>query len=150
MGVQCRDGRAPVSMNSRPILRREQGLSHGHQVDVQPRSEEKVFPGMPGPLHSTVVNAIPLSSPLQSLLHDLKLDQMLAMASMFNFIEPTESRLIGSQKVIAQLDESSWSSAFTLESAGVNQVCGVALLMLCVNAICVLITNVCYILLKGS
>lgn len=115
-----RDGRAPVFTTSRQIVPHDQ--HRGRKKDVQQPIEEKIFPGRPGPLHSTVVTAIPLTSPLRAFLHDLRLEQILEMSSMFNFTEPAESRLIGSQKVIAQLEDSNWSSAFTLESAGVNQV----------------------------
>lgn len=95
---------------------------HDAQYEILPPTEGKIYPGRPGPLHSSIVTAIDLSSPLQTLLHEIKLEKILEMSSMFNFFDSTESKLIGSQKVIAQLDDSSWSSAFTLESAGVNQV----------------------------
>jgi hypothetical protein len=44
---------------------------------------------------------------------------------MFNFLEENDSGVLGSQKVIAQLDDSNWSNSFTLESVGVNQVLSV-------------------------
>ena len=40
---------------------------------------------------------------------------------MFSFLDSATSKLLGSRKVIAQVDNSNWSSSFTLESAGVLQ-----------------------------
>lgn len=125
-----------MSMTQRHIQRRVHAQESLHEL--LPPAEEKVFPGMPGPLHSSVVAAIHLTSPLQTLLHDLNLEQIVEMSSMFNFIEDTESRLIGTQKVIAQLDDSSWSSAFTLESAGVNQVNDYSVAVFSSNILCFL------------
>lgn len=82
----------------------------------------KVFPGRPGPLHSTKVKEISNDSNLRQLLHDLKFEDMVEMASMFNFLDPTATKLLGNRRVIAQVDDSNWSTSFTLESAGVNQV----------------------------
>ena len=80
-----------------------------------PPEEERVFPGRPGPLHSTRVQEIELESPLRNLLKDMKFETIMEMSSLFNFLEPS------GQKVVAQLDESTWSNSFTLESAGVSQ-----------------------------
>jgi hypothetical protein len=100
------------------------GSKHHHDDFLE--VEEKVYPGSPGPLHSSKVREIKIDSPLQSLLSDLSFDQIMLMSSMFNFFDgATDSNLLGSQKVIAQLDDSNWSSSFTLESVGVNQVLSV-------------------------
>lgn len=40
---------------------------------------------------------------------------------MFSFLDSATSKLLGSRKVIAQVDNSKWSSSFTLDSAGVIQ-----------------------------
>jgi hypothetical protein len=90
-----------------------------------PTIEEKVFLGRPGPLHLNRVKEIELDSPLRNLLRDLKFDQVLELASLFNFMESSETNILGTQKVTAQLEDSTWSKAFTLESAGVNQVLSV-------------------------
>jgi hypothetical protein len=87
--------------------------------------EEKMFLGRPGPLHLHRVKEIELDSPLRNLLRDLKFDQILELSSLFNFMESSETNILGTQKVTAQLEDSTWSKAFTLESAGVNQVLSV-------------------------
>lgn len=91
--------------------------THADRENVQSR----VFPGRPGPLHSSRVREIPNNSDLRELLRDLKLEEIVEMASMFNFRDDA-SKILGTRKVVAQLDDSSWSPTFTLESAGVNQV----------------------------
>jgi hypothetical protein len=121
-----RDGRVPLKgfhQPQQPVTFSLSGSKHHHDDFLE--VEEKVYPGSPGPLHSSKVREIEIDSPLQSLLSDLNFDQIMLMSSMFNFFDGTDSKLIGSQKVIAQLDDSNWSSSFTLESVGVNQVLSV-------------------------
>lgn len=105
--IRKKPQRRPKNFNSLPIM------------------EEKVFLGRPGPLHLSRVKEIELDSPLRNLLRDLKFDQILELASLFNFIESSETNILGNQKVTAQLEDSTWSKGFTLESAGVNQVLSV-------------------------
>jgi hypothetical protein len=90
-----------------------------------PIMEEKVFLGSPGPLHFTREKEIELNSTVRNLLRDLKFDQVLELASLFNFLESSDANILGTQKVTAQLEDSTWSKSFTLESAGVNQVLSV-------------------------
>lgn len=133
-----RNGRLPLLSNTSRLNRFQpapfslgaQSLHNPHHHSLHTQAdflevEEKVYPGSPGPLHSSKVREIEIDSPLQNLLSDLSFDQMRSMSSMFNFLEESDSRLLGSQKVIAQLDYSNWSNSFTLESVGVNQVLSV-------------------------
>ena len=80
-----------------------------------------MFPGKPGPLHTSKAKDIKMNSPLRGLLRELSLEQVVEMASMFSFLDSTTSKLLGTRKVIAQVENSNWSSSFTLESAGVIQ-----------------------------
>jgi hypothetical protein len=110
----------PGSSHANPWKRKKARLE-----DEEKDSEEtldKVFLGQPGPL---CMKEIAINSPLRTLLRDFKFEQVLQMATIFNFMEPAESTLIGSQKVTAQLEDSEWSKAFNLDSAGVNQVLSV-------------------------
>lgn len=119
-----RDGRIPL-LSTKYHQSNTYSLDLATHHDDYLQIEEKVFPGSPGPLHSSKVREIELDSPLQKLLGDLSFDQIRSMSSMFNFLDSSDSKLLGSQKVIAQLDDSNWSTSFTLESVGVNQVLSV-------------------------
>lgn len=78
-----------------------------------------VFPGRPGPLHSTRVKEVPNDSSRRKYLHDVRFEDICELATLFNFME--DAHILGSRKVVAQLDESNWSRSFTLDSAGVAQ-----------------------------
>lgn len=82
-----------------------------------------VFLGRPGPLHSTRMKEISNDSSLRKYLHEMKFEDICALATLFNFLE--DAHILGSRKVVAQLDESKWSRSFTLDSAGVAQVLSV-------------------------
>lgn len=60
---------------------------------------------------------------LSKYLNDMRFEDTCELATVFNFME--DAHILGSRKVVAQLDESSWSRTFTLESAGVAQVLSV-------------------------
>jgi hypothetical protein len=106
-------------------IRKKTQRRHKNTISNLPIMEEKVFLGSPGPLHFTREKEIELNSTVRNLLRDLKFDQVLELASLFNFLESADANILGTQKVTAQLEDSTWSKAFTLESAGVNQVLSV-------------------------
>lgn len=78
-----------------------------------------VFPGCYGPLHSVNNREFAIDSNLGHQLQELSFNEMVDLSYMFNYIEP-QGRL-SKKQVKLQLDESTWSRPFSLDSVGVNQ-----------------------------
>ncbi len=77
------------------------------------------YPGLPGLLHSSNTKEIPLNSPLGEFLGELSITQLQALAFMFNY--QSETIFLGPNRVCVQMDESDWSSPFSLDNLEINQ-----------------------------
>ena len=78
-----------------------------------------VFPGCYGPLHSVNNREFAIDSPLGHQLQELSFNEIVDLSYMFNYIEP-QGRL-SKKRVKVQLDDTTWSRPFSLDSVGVDQ-----------------------------
>ena len=78
------------------------------------------YPGLPGLLHSGNVREVPSASLLGEYLGELSLSHLQSLAFMFNF--QGENVFLGANRICMQLDDSEWSTAFSLDNLEINQV----------------------------
>ena len=81
----------------------------------------RTFPGKIGAFHSNSKLEVSMDWRKHHFLEELTFEEIKNYSYMFNYTEAS-SYILGGRKVKIQLDDSNWSSPFSLDSIGVNQV----------------------------
>jgi hypothetical protein len=107
--------------SSTPLL---DGAKSDSEEDILKIKNRSIYPGNKGPLHhekpenSKGFSTINHSN-CELLSEQLALDKIIDLAYMFNFED--DINVLGNRRVLLQLDDSEWSSPFSIDSVGVKQ-----------------------------
>jgi hypothetical protein len=116
-----KDGTRPVVFSNSFSDNQFNGSDSNNRPDGKlPMGVGKIFPGRPGQLHHSTAREISNQSPLKSLLRELGFEETVDLSYMFNFHNDNDI-IFGKKKVVVQIDDSDWSSSFSLDSVGVKQ-----------------------------
>lgn len=87
-------------------------------------SSGATFPGTKGIIHSSNSKEFAYDNILHDKMANMSFEDIVELSYMFNFSDNARG-LIGKKRVSIQMDESSWSRPFSLDTIGVNQVVSV-------------------------
>ena len=100
------------------------GAKSDNEEEILKIKNRSIYPGNKGTLHhEKTENIMGISTDnrqnCELLSEQLPLDKIIDLAYMFNFED--DINVLGNRRVLLQLDDSEWSSPFSIDSVGVKQ-----------------------------